>query len=214
LERFEEISGRVEMDIAGLWVLGVFLGAFVLGFHIRKAMDTQAFQGLHREIEALETSLQGAETLLSAKVAQTWNQIEGFDQDRDSGDAGLANQDDEPDVEDADVSAPEDLAEEDNFLDLALGDDGADDGRVCIKKVIGRDDRMVKLYACMSGLAQNRPVVGERYRILLEDGSVLNTSVVTKVLPGYIQTINSVYEIEALELDSSCDAKQGGSPFG
>jgi hypothetical protein len=69
--------------------------------------------------------------------------------------------------------------------------------RVRIKKVIG-DDRKIKLQTTFLGLEENPPALGRPYRVSIGEGKVLCTSEVAQITERYVQTQNSVYELEVI----------------
>jgi hypothetical protein len=73
--------------------------------------------------------------------------------------------------------------------------------RVRLTKMINKAMVQKNTTISMVGWEIYRPRVGKPYRIFMEDGGLLITSTVTKVLSGYIQTKNSVYEIEVVRED-------------
>lgn len=69
--------------------------------------------------------------------------------------------------------------------------------RVRIRKVIG-DDRKIKLQTTFFGLEENPPALGTPYRVSIGEGKVLRTSEVARITERYVQTQNSVYELEVI----------------
>jgi hypothetical protein len=184
------------------------ISAFFSGVVISKATNRKRLKALNAEMSLLKMSLQGAENLLSERAAHDWRDPGAFAQPVDlaaePGPEGSALRD----MEDTDDSHEDNGRQKMSLPVLSAFSQPDERQIVCIKKVIGTQDRTVKLYARVTGLERNPPLVGERYRIVLEDGSVLHTSVVTKVTPGYFQTENSVYEIEMVEMSSTSEARQ------
>jgi hypothetical protein len=72
--------------------------------------------------------------------------------------------------------------------------------RVRAVKVLGKDTRM-KVRDAIEGYEEGPPVVGERYRVLTDDDTIIRTSPVVEVTLPYVRTQNSVYRIEVVERD-------------
>ena len=56
-----------------------------------------------------------------------------------------------------------------------------------------------KMQAVIVGWEESPPQVGKIYRVFQENGSVIRTTPVTRVSPGYVQTRNSLYQLEVVE---------------
>lgn len=67
--------------------------------------------------------------------------------------------------------------------------------KIRLTKISGQSDPKRTIV----GWEEKPPIVGRRYQVFSEDGSVIRTSAVTKVAAGYVQTRRSVYQIEVLE---------------
>lgn len=196
--------------MTSLTSLFIFLtiSTFVSGVVICKATNRKRLKVLNAEISLLKMHLQGAENLLAERVAHHWRDPRAFAQPVDLAAQPVPEGSALRDMEDTDDSHEDNGRQKMSLPVLSAISQPDERQMVCIKKVIGKQDRTVKLYARVTGLEQNPPLVGERYRIVLEDGSVLHTSVVAKVTPGYFQTQNSVYEIEMVEMSSTSEAQQ------
>ncbi len=70
--------------------------------------------------------------------------------------------------------------------------------KVRLTKMSGKKDARVKVQSAVVGWEETRPHVGRTYRVFKDDGGVLRSAVVTKVMPGFFQTQNSLYKIEVL----------------
>jgi hypothetical protein len=65
--------------------------------------------------------------------------------------------------------------------------------RVRLTKVSGG-----KGHATIAGWEEAPPEVGKSYRVFQENGSVVRTSPITRVSEGFVQTRNSLYQLEIL----------------
>jgi hypothetical protein len=70
--------------------------------------------------------------------------------------------------------------------------------KVRVTKMSGKKEGRVKVQSSLVGWEEMRPHVGRTYRVFKDDGGVFRSAVVTKVLPGYFQTQNSVYRLDVV----------------
>jgi hypothetical protein len=70
--------------------------------------------------------------------------------------------------------------------------------RVKITKLLGKEID-IKLRSTFVGFEVMPPEEGKGYRLALDDGRMLHTSPVVQVMPRFIETQNSLYELEILE---------------
>jgi hypothetical protein len=189
----------------GLLSIVILVAVFVAGFLVSKIWGRRSIHEMKEEMETLRMRLLGAEHLLSEKAMQSWQGINTLDTASGRQAADVRGGMDRLDLDKTGISSGKRKRSKGSGA-MVQPERGQ---KVRLTKVIGPEDG-IKLQFPLLGLEEAAPVVGESYRMLKEDGGTFCTSVVTKISPGYIQTLNSVYKIERLEYDEAPGSDKEG----
>jgi len=183
----------------------IVVAAFFSGFYLCRLLDKRLLKDMQVETDALKERLHGAENLLSQRTIQNWPDTEPVTDTSDAKAEDAFEGKVAPRLDETQMSVKGSAELDTRFLGSDSGAPSAFRQKVRLTKVIGQENG-VRLLRPILGIQETPPVVGESYRIIKEDGGTFYTSVVIKVSPGYIQTLNSVYRIEASEPDDSEDS--------
>jgi hypothetical protein len=194
-----------------LWFVLIFVAAFVSGFFLCKYLDRRTLEDLKDEMEELRVRLQGAENLLSEKAIRTWQRVTHSNDTPDSHKGSVNNGEGHVAPDHTKVFAGEQVDRRNGSAGSETMAETRRGQKIRLTKVIGTDNR-IRHQESILGFEETPPVVGESYRIMKEGGGSFYTSVVTRVSPGYIQTLNSVYKIESVKSDGRSSKEKEPAP--
>lgn len=168
---------------------------FCVGFVLRRILGGRLMSKKREEIQELRKRLQGAERVL-----------EGEKRPEPEEDIGNGSMDEvvsletvnHREIEDHDIIEDSGTSEGVEPAELWEMYHKAEHRKVIVTKVIGPRNSGPTFRTPLSGIEVAPPVVGKPYQVQLKEGTLLRTTVVTKLSKGHIQTENSVYRVEVL----------------
>jgi len=178
------------------WRLIVFAGVvFCVGFLMRRIWGRRLISEKRMEIQELRKRLQGAENLLEEeRRSKPKEEIDTESMGEDISPVTISHGEiDDPDIMD-------ELYSQEGLEPAELWEmyHKAEHRKVIVTKVIGPRNSGPTFRTPLSGIEVAPPVVGKPYQVQLKEGTLLRTTVVTKLSKGHIQTENSVYRVEVL----------------
>jgi hypothetical protein len=188
--------------------------SFLLGAFIGKLFGGPSFKAMREEEEKLKVRLMEAERLLSERTERLWgnlrslgkglgsqsdSHLETWDHRNRADMLDIANQYADEPIEDTPQEG-EELEETIIYSSIPEADPLSElsaKRKVQVKKLAGVDTK-IKTLTSFVGLEEERPVLGKKYRVFIENGKVFKSSPVTDITGNFIRTKNSIYEINVL----------------
>jgi hypothetical protein len=174
---------------------------FIAGFLVCQLLYRKSFKKLRNKTEELNILLRWMERQLDEQGRQIWQEMEPSHKAIDSLPETIQETFGLLEMMDTDVSPGRDSQETIELLDSESFAYAAHKRKVLITRMIGSDTLALKAQASISAIELTPALIGAPYRAVLQDGICLKTSAVVKISNRYIQTLNSVYKIEAVEFN-------------
>jgi hypothetical protein len=189
--QIQDALSRFDLELNGMTFV-----AFCLGFLLGRVLEKKLRNDMRQEIEALRKRMRGAEDLLTEEKPPELGKEKLAVEGEISHEDALRHSITRRDIKDGHITDEQDIFEGLEPAGLWEIYFKSKHHKVVITKLVGPEPAGETLQTPLSGYELAPPDVGERYQVVLDDGRLLRTSVVTKISNGYIHTHNSLYKVE------------------